>query len=133
MPHHIFFSGHGLCNLNRIPPDFMFQLTAEEAQILKCQFGISSLGHGGRRRSLPYAFTVQGVAMLPSVLRSERAVQVNVPDPIDLEHHSIRLQFGFTWHAWQRKLRALNKYVIDMNRIAPPFCHGMAPGAILRR
>ena len=40
--------------------------------------GISSLGHGGRRRSLPYAFTEQGVAMLSSVLRSERAVQVNV-------------------------------------------------------
>jgi hypothetical protein len=45
---------------------------------LKCQIGISSLGHGGRRRSLPYAFTEQGVAMLSSVLRSERAVQVNV-------------------------------------------------------
>jgi hypothetical protein len=56
----------------------MFQLTAEEAAVLKCQFGISSSSHGGRRRSLPYAFTEQGVAMLSSVLRSERAVQVNV-------------------------------------------------------
>jgi hypothetical protein len=65
-------------NLNRFPPDFMFQLTADEARILKCQIGISSFGHGGRRRSLPYAFTEQGVAMLSSVLRSERAVQVNV-------------------------------------------------------
>ncbi len=56
----------------------MFQLAAEEAANLKCQFGTSSSGHGGRRRSLPYAFTEQGVAMLSSVLRSERAVQVNV-------------------------------------------------------
>ena len=65
-------------NASRFPPDFMFQLTAEEAANLKCQFGTSSSGHGGRRRSLPYAFTEQGVAMLSSVLRSERAVLVNV-------------------------------------------------------
>jgi hypothetical protein len=65
-------------NASRFPPDFMFQLTANEAEILKCQSGISSSGHGGRRRSIPYAFTEQGVAMLSSVLRSERAVQVNV-------------------------------------------------------
>jgi hypothetical protein len=56
----------------------LFQLNADEAEILKCQIGISSLRHGGRRRSLPYAFTEQGVAMLSSVLRSERAVLVNV-------------------------------------------------------
>ena len=65
-------------NASRFPLDFMFQLTAEEAQILKCQIGISSSGHGGRRRSAPYAFTEEGVAMLSSVLRSERAAQVNV-------------------------------------------------------
>jgi hypothetical protein len=65
-------------NVNRFPSDFMFQLTPDEAKILKCQIGISSLRHGGRRRSQPYAFTEQGVAMLSSVLRSERAVQVNV-------------------------------------------------------
>jgi hypothetical protein len=44
-------------NPGRFPPDFMFQLTEAEASILKCQIGISSLRHGGRRRSLPYAFT----------------------------------------------------------------------------
>jgi hypothetical protein len=65
-------------NAARFPSDFMFQLTAAEAANLKCQIGTSSSGHGGRRRSLPYAFTEQGVAMLSSVLRSERAVQVNV-------------------------------------------------------
>ena len=64
-------------NRNRFPQDFMFQLTAEEAANLRCQIGTSSSGYGGRRY-LPYAFTEQGVAMLSSVLRSERAAQVNV-------------------------------------------------------
>jgi hypothetical protein len=64
-------------NRSRFPQDFMVQLTAEEAVILKCQIGTSSSGYGGRRY-LPYAFTEQGVAMLSSVLRSERAVCVNV-------------------------------------------------------
>jgi hypothetical protein len=54
----------------------MFQLTPEEFRNLKCQFGISS-SWGGRRHA-PYAFTEQGVAMLSSVLRSPRAVLVNV-------------------------------------------------------
>ena len=54
----------------------MFQLTDDEFEILRRQFGTSS-GWGGRRH-LPYAFTEQGVAMLSSVLRSFRAVQVNI-------------------------------------------------------
>src|SRR5258708_3345846 len=65
-------------NIERFPEDFMFQLAPQEVANLKCQFGISSFGHGGRRRSVPYAFTEQGVAMLSSVLRSGRAMQVNV-------------------------------------------------------
>ncbi len=63
-------------NATRFPADFMFQLTAEEARILRSQ-SVTSSSHGGRR-SLPYAFTEQGVAMLSSVLRSARAVQVNI-------------------------------------------------------
>jgi len=62
-------------NAERFPTDFMFQLDAEEVANLRFQFGISSWG--GRRR-LPYAFTEQGVAMLSSVLNSERAVKVNI-------------------------------------------------------
>ena len=62
-------------NESRFPLDFMFQLTDEEAENLRFQFGISSLGYGGRRYR-PHAFTEQGVAMLSSVLRSESAVQV---------------------------------------------------------
>ncbi len=62
-------------NANRFPKDFVFQLTAEEFTNLKSQFVISSWG-GVRSRS--YAFTEQGVAMLSSVLKSERAVKVNI-------------------------------------------------------
>jgi hypothetical protein len=64
-------------NRSRFPSDFMFQITAKEVVDLKCQFGISS-GHGGRRRSNPYAFTEHGVVMLSSVLNSPRAVAVNI-------------------------------------------------------
>jgi hypothetical protein len=63
-------------NRERFPSDFMFQLTAAEAQSLIFQFGIAK-GRGGRRYR-PYAFTEQGVAMLSSVLKSERAVKVNI-------------------------------------------------------
>jgi hypothetical protein len=63
-------------NADRFPDDFMFQLSKQELENLRSQFVISS-SYGGRRY-LPYAFTEQGVAMLSSVLRSDRAVQVNV-------------------------------------------------------
>ena len=64
-------------NRSRFPDDFMFQLSDEEFARLRSQVGISTSGRGGRRYR-PYAFTEQGVAMLSSVLRSERAVQVNI-------------------------------------------------------
>jgi phage regulator Rha-like protein len=65
-------------NLDRFPEDFMFQLTAEEAGSLRFQIGMSKTEGRGGRRYLPYVFTEQGVAMLSSVLNSERAVQVNI-------------------------------------------------------
>ena len=63
-------------NSDRFPKDFMFQLNAAEARNLIFQFGIPK-GRGGSRHR-PYAFTEQGVAMLSSVLRGERAVKVNI-------------------------------------------------------
>jgi hypothetical protein len=63
-------------NRKRFPADFMFQLTRAEYSHLKSQFVTSSWG--GARRAAPYAFTEQGVAMLSSVLRSPRAIQVNI-------------------------------------------------------
>jgi hypothetical protein len=62
-------------NRARFPPDFMFQLDRHEWDNLKSQFAISSWGGA---RKLPYAFTEQGVAMLSSVLRSPRAIAVNI-------------------------------------------------------
>jgi len=64
-------------NRKRFPSDFMFQVTSAELANLRSQIVTSSLGHGGRRFR-PYAFTEQGVAMLSSVLNSERAIAVNV-------------------------------------------------------
>ncbi len=69
-------------NGERFPSDFMFQLTAEEYETLLSQNVISKPSGGserrGGRRTPPYAFTEQGVAMLSSVLKSKRAAQVNV-------------------------------------------------------
>jgi len=62
-------------NKDRFPPDFMFQLSKKEFEILRSQTVTSSWGG---RRYPPYAFTEQGVAMLSSVLRSSRAIQVNI-------------------------------------------------------
>jgi hypothetical protein len=64
-------------NHKRFPADFMFQLTTTEANALRSQFAASKTGRGGRRYR-PYAFTEQGVAMLSSVLNSERAIEVNI-------------------------------------------------------
>lgn len=64
-------------NKERFPADFMFQLSPEEHKALRFQSGTSKTGRGGRRH-LPYAFTQEGIAMLSSVLRSPRAIQVNL-------------------------------------------------------
>jgi len=63
-------------NRDRFPSDFMFQLSAEEAEDLIFQIGRSK-GRGGRRHR-PYAFTEQGIAMLSSILNSDRAIRVNI-------------------------------------------------------
>ena len=64
-------------NGKRFPPDFMFQLTKDEAESLLLQTARAKTGRGGRQTP-PYAFTEHGVAMLSSVLNSERAVQMNI-------------------------------------------------------
>jgi hypothetical protein len=91
-------------NIARFPEDFMFQLTEEEFSNLKSQIVISSWG--GLRRARPYAFTEQGVAMLSSVLRSKRAIQVN----IEIMRAFVRLRRMLASHAdLARKLEALEK------------------------
>jgi hypothetical protein len=65
-------------NLRRFPEDFMIRLTAEEYEALRSQNATLKPARGTHRKYLPYAFTEQGVAMLSSVLRSQRAIDVNV-------------------------------------------------------
>jgi hypothetical protein len=64
-------------NISRFPADFIFQLDGQAASALRSQIATSKEGRGGRRY-LPYVFTEQGVAMLSSILHSERAIQVNI-------------------------------------------------------
>jgi len=90
-------------NIDRFPPDFMFQLTKDEFSDLKFHFGTSSWGG---TRKLPRAFTEQGVAMLSSVLRSKRAVQVN----IEIMRAFVRLREMLASHKdLEHKLLALEK------------------------
>jgi len=91
-------------NIDRFPNDFMFQLTSEEYKSLRFQNGI--LEKGRHSKYLPYAFTEQGVAMLSSVLKSKRAVQVN----IEIMRALVRLRRMLSVHKdLERKLIALEK------------------------
>ena len=65
-------------NIKRFPEDFMFQLTNDEWKTLRSQFVILEKGRGKYPKYLPYAFTEQGIAMLSSVLNSDRAISVNI-------------------------------------------------------
>ena len=93
-------------NRDRFPPDFMLQLTREEFSNLKCHFGTSSWGG---TRKLPRAITEQGVAMLASVLRSKRAVQVN----IQIMRAFVRLRQLLSTHAdLAKSLKLLSRNTI---------------------
>lgn len=115
-------------NAERFPCDFMFQLSEQEVNSLRCQVGISKTGRGGRRY-LPYAFTEQGLAMLSGVLQSPRAIAVNV----EIMRAFVRLRTLISSHeVLARKLEALEgrydhqfKVVFDaireiMNPQSPP-------------
>jgi hypothetical protein len=113
-------------NLERFPEDFLFQLTQEELDHWRSQFVISNPAAKMGLRRRPYAFTEQGVAMLSSVLRSPRAVQVN----IEIMRAFVRLrQLVASHEELARKLAALErkydqqfKVVFDAIRelMAPP-------------
>ena len=93
-------------NRNRFPSDFMFRLTEQEFSSLRSQIVTLETGRGRHRKYLPYAFTEQGVAMLSSVLRSKRAVQVN----IEIMRAFVRLREILATHKdLARKLEALEK------------------------
>jgi hypothetical protein len=113
-------------NLSRFPEDFMFQLTESETHFLRSQFATSKGGGRGGRRYLPYAFTEQGVAMLSSVLNSERAIKVN----IEIMRAFVRLrqilasnkELAKRLDALEKKYDAQFKIVFDAIRqlMAPP-------------
>jgi hypothetical protein len=90
-------------NLDRFPEDFMFQLTSSEAGSLRSQFVTSKIGRGGSRY-LPFVFTEHGVAMLSSVLKSKRAVQMNIL----IVRAFVKLREMFSTHkAWAARLEKL--------------------------
>ncbi|HEY2513751.1 MAG TPA: ORF6N domain-containing protein [Polyangiaceae bacterium] len=117
-------------NPTRFPSDFMFQLTPEEFASLRSQTVISKSDRGGRRTA-PYAFTEQGVAMLSSVLRSPRAVRVNV----EIMRAFVRLREMLSTHAdLARKLVALErKYDAQFRVVFDAIRELMAPPAKPRR
>jgi len=116
-------------NLERFPEDFMFQLSQEEFAILRSQI-VTSSDWGGRRYR-PYAFTEQGVAMLSSVLRSQRAIQVN----IEIMRAFIRLRQMVASHVeLARKLDALEKkYDAQFKQVFEAIRQLMAPPEPKRR
>ena len=113
-------------NRERFPTDFMFRLTAQEVESLRSQIVILKGGRGLHRKYVPYAFTEQGVAMLSSVLRSPRAVRVN----IEIMRAFVRLrqmlesnaQLAKKLDALEKKYDAQFRVVFDAIRrlMAPP-------------
>jgi hypothetical protein len=101
-------------NVARFPRDFMFQLTDEEFDALRCQIGTSNAGRGGRRY-LPHVFTEQGVAMLSGLLNSPRAIAVNV----EIMRAFVRLRQMVATHAdLARKLDGLEqKYDLQFRAV----------------
>ena len=99
-------------NQERFPKDFTFELTGREYSALRYHFG--TLKRGEHTKYLPYAFTEQGVAMLSSVLRSKRAVQVN----IEIMRAFVKLRKIFSTHKdLARKLEELEKKYDQQFRI----------------
>jgi hypothetical protein len=123
-------------NAIRFPADFMFQLTAEEAENLRFHFGTSSSAPGSRgahggRRYLPFAFTEQGVAMLSGLLNSNRAILVNV----EIMRAFVRLRQMVAANAdLSRQLQLLEqKYDAQFKVVFDAIRELMAPSAKPRR
>ena len=93
-------------NLDRFPDDFMFELTIEEMNNLVSQFVIPTLNHFGGAK--PFAFTEQGVAMLSSVLKSKKAIQMNIAI---MRAFVLMRQFALTYQELSEQLKELeNRY-----------------------
>jgi len=91
-------------NTDRFPDDFMFELTEAEMQNLVSQFVIPTINHFGGAK--PFAFTEQGIAMLSSVLKSKKAIQMNISI---MRAFVLMRQFALTYHELSEQLQALEK------------------------
>ena len=115
-------------NIKRFPSDFMFQLTDEEWKGLRSQIAISK-GNRGGRRSAPFVFTEQGIAMLSTVLNSERAIDVNINIMrafVNLRHYAFSQTAANEQVAELRKLlmlyiekndKRVNEIIIALNNL----------------
>jgi hypothetical protein len=118
-------------NASRFPDDFMFRLTVAEGAALRSQTVIVDVGRGRHRKYAPYAFTEQGVAMLSSVLRSERAAAVNV----EIMRAFVRLRRMLGAHAdLARRIDALEgRYDARFRQVFDAIRELMAPPPPKRR
>ncbi len=116
-------------NRARFPKDFMFQLTGKEAESLRSQNATLKKGRGRHRKYAPYAFTEQGVAMLSSVLNSERAIEVNIAIMRALNFRLFSRRFGSSWSGRHRPKKADESALrgIDSSQNALPQFPGPFP------
>ena len=105
-------------NIDRFPEDFMFELTREEYDSLRCQTGTIKSGRGQHSKYLPFAFTEEGVAMLSGMLKSKTAVQVNINIMrafVAIRHAVASMQLSdLRYEQLSHKVDQLNAYVEEI-------------------
>ena len=107
-------------NVERFPKDFMFELTHEEYDSLRCQNGTLKSGRGQHTKYLPYVFTEEGVAMLSGVLRSKTAIQVNINI---MRAFVLIRQTVAAWQSTNLKLEQLSHKVDQLNAYIEEILH----------
>ena len=107
-------------NIERFPKDFMFELTHEEYDSLRCQIGTLKSGRGQHTKYLPYVFTEEGVAMLSGVLRSKTAIQVNINI---MRAFVLIRQTVAAWQSTNLKVEQLSHKVDQLNAYIEEILH----------
>ena len=107
-------------NIERFPKDFMFELTHEEYDSLRCQIGTLKSGRGQHAKYLPYVFTEEGVAMLSGVLRSKTAIQVNINI---MRAFVLIRQTVAAWQSTNLKVEQLSHKVDQLNAYIEEILH----------
>lgn len=107
-------------NVERFPKDFMFELTHEEYDSLRCQIGTLKSGRGQHAKYLPYVFTEEGVAMLSGVLRSKTAIQVNINI---MRAFVLIRQTVAAWQSTNLKVEQLSHKVDQLNAYIEEILH----------